>query len=192
MNNSLNICLVICRFLSVFACYLDSTHNFRDAFVFLYLSSGESLHLSRLRASPLPSSRPWFTGDEQAPNSLELEPPRSFEEDPGSFEEDPESFEEDPESFEEDPESFDDWPGSLLLEEQLVAEEASSTLAGETPPGLWEGFHLKRFASQNFLEIHLTFPTRPIVDCLLLIELFITTTWGEEWVRRIIQIHPLW
>ena len=112
-----------------------------------------------------------MTGDEQAPNSLELEPPRSFEEDPESFEED---------------------PGSLLLEEQLVAEEACSTLAGEAPPGLWEGFHLKKNVSHNFLETHLTFPTRPIVDCLLLIELFITTTWGEEWVKRIIQIHPLW
>ena len=96
--------------------------------VFVFVFS-ESLHLSRLRASPLPSSRAWFTGDEQAPNSLELEPHRSFEVDPGSFEEDP-GF------FEEDPKSFDDWPGSLLLEEQLVAEEASSTLAGETPPGL--------------------------------------------------------
>ena len=118
----MNICLV----LDNGHLKLDRPHNF-CIFVFVF---SKSLHLSRLRASPLPSSRAWFTGDdEQAPNSLELEPHRSFEEDPGSFEEDP-GF------FEEDPKSFDDWPGSLPLEEQLVAEEASSTLAGETPPGL--------------------------------------------------------
>ena len=132
----MNICLVFCVFAWYFVniCLVfDNSTGQRSQFsrcfcIFVFVFS-ESLHLSRLRGSPLPSSRPWFTGDEQAPNSLELEPPRSFEEDPGSFEADPESFK-------EDPGSLDDWPGSLLLEEQLVAEEASSTLAGETPPGL--------------------------------------------------------
>ena len=114
----MNICLV----LDNGHLTLDRPHNF-CIFVFVF---SESLHLSRLRASPLPS---WFTGDEQARNSLQLEPPRSFEEDP-------ESFEGKPGSFEEDPGSLEDWPRSLLMEEQLVAEEASSTLAGETPPGL--------------------------------------------------------
>ena len=44
-----------------------------------------------------------------------------------------------------------------------------------------------------FLEIHLTFPTRPIVDCLLLIELFITTTCGAVRSRsKEFEVQPHW